>query len=136
MRVTLDANVIIAAFAARGLCQSVFELCLDSHEIFLSEPFLNEISRNLEKKLKLPVSTVEEIERFLRSQSSLVEPADVDPEICRDRKDLMVLGTALAAEAAFLVTGDEDLLLLKRYHGFKILQPRAFWEKVKKQGDR
>jgi hypothetical protein len=40
----LDANVVVAAFAVRGLCEPVFELCLDSHEILLSEP-LPDLSR-------------------------------------------------------------------------------------------
>ncbi len=40
MRIVLDANVVVAAFAARGLCESLFELCLGSHEIVLSERLL------------------------------------------------------------------------------------------------
>ena len=43
MRVVLDANFIVAAFAARGLCEAVFELCLDSHEIFMSKALLAEV---------------------------------------------------------------------------------------------
>ena len=132
MRVTLDANVIIAAFAARGLCQAVFEYCLDNHEILLSEPLLEEVSRNLEKKLKLPIATADEIAGFLRAHAILVEPVEVDPEICRDKKDLMVLATALAAKASYLVTGDRDLLDVKQYRGCPILSPRSFWKNVKK----
>jgi predicted nucleic acid-binding protein len=37
MRIVLDSNVIVAAFAARGLCESVMEVCLSEHEIFFSE---------------------------------------------------------------------------------------------------
>ena len=33
MRVVVDANVAIAAVAARGLCEAVFELCLERHEM-------------------------------------------------------------------------------------------------------
>ena len=58
MRVILDANVVVAAFASRGLCESILELCLDSHEIILSEHLLDEISRNLIKKIKLPKEVV------------------------------------------------------------------------------
>jgi hypothetical protein len=32
MKIVLDANVAVAAFAARGLCESLFEFCLSSHE--------------------------------------------------------------------------------------------------------
>jgi len=37
MRVILDTNVILAAFASRGLADAVFELCLDKHEIIIGE---------------------------------------------------------------------------------------------------
>ena len=40
----------------------------------------------------------------------------------------MVLGTALAAKANFIVTGDNDLLVLKEFHGIRILSPRQFVE--------
>jgi predicted nucleic acid-binding protein len=33
MKIILDTNVIIAAFATRGLCSAVFELCLDRFEV-------------------------------------------------------------------------------------------------------
>ncbi|MBW1786006.1 MAG: hypothetical protein JRK53_05215 [Deltaproteobacteria bacterium] len=46
MKIVLDATVVIAAFAARGLCESVFELCLHAHQILLSEGLLEEIRQN------------------------------------------------------------------------------------------
>ena len=55
MRVVLDSNVIVAAFASRGLCESILELCLDSHEVVLSEGLLAETRKNLSKKIKLAV---------------------------------------------------------------------------------
>ena len=94
MRIVLDANVVVAAFAARGLCESLFELCLGSHEIVLSERLLEEIRRNLAKKVKLDRQTIAEIERLLRENSALFEPAAVAADACRDAGDLHVLGLA------------------------------------------
>lgn len=37
-----------------------------------------------------------------------------------------VLACALAAKAAYLVTGDADLLALKNFRGVKIISPRDF----------
>ena len=45
MKIVLDANVIIAAFAARGLCESIMEVCLSEHEIVLSDDLFDEIQR-------------------------------------------------------------------------------------------
>lgn len=54
MRVVLDANVIIAAFAARGLCEAVLELCLSDHDIIVSRHLLDEVRRHVVGKIKLP----------------------------------------------------------------------------------
>jgi predicted nucleic acid-binding protein len=42
MKIVLDANVVVAAFASRGLCESILELCLTSHEIVLSQELLEQ----------------------------------------------------------------------------------------------
>ena len=127
MRIVLDANVVVAAFAARGLCESLFEFCLGSHEILLSEPLLDEIRRNLTKKVKLQRQTAVGIERLLRENSSLLEPAAVAADACRDADDLHILGLAKAGQAHYLITGDDDLLALNRFGECRIVTPRQFW---------
>ncbi len=127
MRVVLDANVVVSAFAARGLCESLFEFCLGSQEILLSERLLDEIRRSLAKKVKLQRQTAMGIERLLREHGSLLEPAPVADDACRDADDLHVLGLAKAGKAEYLVTGDEDLLLLHRFGRCRIVSPRQFW---------
>jgi putative PIN family toxin of toxin-antitoxin system len=128
MKVVLDTNVLVAAFAARGLCEAVLELCLESHEIVLSEPLLLEVQGSLRLKLRLPQPIAEEILDFLRAHSTLVEPEDVPADVCRDPDDLMVLGTAEAAGAGCIVTGDKDLLTLHAFRSIPIWTPRKFWE--------
>lgn len=127
MRIVLDANVVVAAFAVRGLCESVFELCLDGHEILLSEPLLEEVRRNLAKKLKLDRQTIADIERLLRDSGAVFEPAAVAAGACRDAGDLHILGLAKAGRADYIITGDGDLLLLKRFGRCRIVTPRQFW---------
>jgi putative PIN family toxin of toxin-antitoxin system len=131
MKLVLDSNVIIAAFATRGLCSSLFEYCLENHEVILSEPILVEVARNLRQKIKIPKSIITQIESYLRSASTMIEPVEVDSSICRDKGDLAILGTANAGGAKYIVSGDKELLLLKKYSGSAINDPRAFWQAVK-----
>ncbi len=126
MRVILDANVVVAAFASRGLCESILELCLDSHEIILSEHLLGEISRNLIKKIKLPKEVVDEIIELLRENATILSPDPLPPDTCRDPDDVNVLGLATSAGADCIVTGDKDLLVLKKFRAVPIHTPRDF----------
>jgi hypothetical protein len=116
----------------RGLCESLFELCLEKHEIAASPPLLAQVREKLATKVKLPGATVEEILGFLERHTARVEPAEV-PAACPDPDDLMVLGTAKAADVSYLVTGDKDLLELESYEGFEIVTPRQFWDAQSKE---
>ena len=133
MKVILDANIVVAAFASRGLCESIFELCLDSHEIILSEHLLDEISRNLIKKIKLPKEGVYAIIELLRENSTILTPEPLPPDTCRDSDDIKILGLATSSGADCIVTGDKDLLVLKKFRAVPILTPRDFSVIIHKQ---
>jgi putative PIN family toxin of toxin-antitoxin system len=126
MKIILDANVIIAAFAARGLCESIIEVCLSDHEMVLSDDLLDEILRNLRRKIKLPANVVDNIGSLLREHSNLSIPVPLASDICRDPDDTKILGLAIASNADYIVTGDKDLLVLKSFQGIPILSPRSF----------
>ncbi len=130
MRVVLDTNVLLAAFATHGLCDLVLADCLQSHTLIISEPLLTEFDHHLAGKFKIPPSQAAEIIRFLRSQSTIVEPAEVVAVACRDPEDLMVLGTALAGNADCIVTGDNDLLVVHPFLKVAILSPRDFYQRI------
>jgi putative PIN family toxin of toxin-antitoxin system len=122
----LDTNVFVAAFATHGLCEAIVELCLDQHEIAVSRELLDETKRNLIRKVKLPERTAEEIVEFIESNAKVVTPSEVEKSACRDSSDLKVLGTAVAFEAEYLVTGDKDLFVMRRIGKTQIVSPTAF----------
>lgn len=131
MRVVLDTNVLLAAFATRGLCEALLEVCLQSHEIVLSDHVLTELVRHLTGKFKVPARQAKEIERFLRETAEIVEPAELPKRTFKDADDLPVLGTAVAAKADVLVTGDAELLNLKTIRRIPILSPREFYDRLR-----
>jgi len=135
MKIVLDANVIVAAFASHGLCESIVELCLHSHEILLCDELLEETLRNLHQKIGLPSSIVEDIGGLLREHSSIRSPVPLAPDICRDPDDIKILGLAVSANADCIVTGDKDLLILEEFQGIPILTPRSFSDILHATGD-
>lgn len=126
MKIVLDANVIVAAFAARGLCESIMEVCLSEHEVVLCEELLDEILRNLRLKIKLPTDIVDGIGELLREHASMFNPVPFASDVCRDPDDIKILGLAVASDADYVVTGDKGLLVLKKFQGISILNPRSF----------
>jgi putative PIN family toxin of toxin-antitoxin system len=128
MRVILNSNVFIAAVASRGLCEVVVELCLERHTVVAGEGILEEVGEKLRTKIKVPSPVVAEYVKFLRQHVELLRPDRIDPKMCRDPKDLMVLGLVAPGDAQAIVTGDKDLLVLEVYKGAPIMTPRAFWE--------
>ena len=124
MRIVLDTNVIIAAFATRGLCADVLELCLSGHTLVTSEFTLSEIREKLSEKLHLPESVIHDIISYLQDNSEIVVPALIVESICRDKDDVKIIGTAVSGKANFVITGDKDLLVLINHEHVKILTPR------------
>lgn len=129
MRVILDSNVVIAAVAARGLCESLLELCLEHHEIILCEGILKEIEEKLTGKLRVALPVAEQYLDVLRNNASLYEPKPVKRDVCRDPNDRMILGLAIAGNAEIIISGDKDLLVIEKYGGAKIVTPRQFWDR-------
>ena len=131
MRLVLDSNVIIAAFATRGLCHALFEYCLDNHEVIVCEEILGEVRAALLGKIKVPEKVVGEVDDYLRSSAELVRPAAVSVRNLTDSSDLPILGAAVSSGAVFLITGDSELLALGKVSATEIVSPRTFWEEMK-----
>jgi len=47
-------------------------------------------------------------------------------DVCRDKKDNFLLEVALEGKADYLITGDEDILVLGSFHNTKIIRPKDF----------
>ena len=133
MRVVLDANVLIAAYAARGLCEALVELCIANDDIFLTENILADVEEKLIRRIKLPARMAVEIVSFLENNAELVVPAALPPALCRDPDDHDILGAAKAAAADFIITGDDDLLVMGTFAGTRIVKPREYWDSYRRR---
>jgi uncharacterized protein len=127
VRLVLDANVLIAAFVARGVCAELLEYCVREHEMVTSEAVLEEVRRNLVHRIKVTAAQGHQTVRLLRTRLEVVQPVTLDPPVCRDADDDLVLGTAIAGRCEAIVTGDKDLLDLVTHRDIAIVSPRGFW---------
>jgi putative PIN family toxin of toxin-antitoxin system len=131
VRVLLDTNVLVAAFATRGLCEDVLRTVLAEHDLILGETILEELERVLVTKLGMPVERARSVTQFLRDQSTVVnasEPASVPQD---DPDDQWIVAAAIEGEVDALVTGDRHLLDVADKVSVTIVSPRGFWEKLR-----
>ena len=128
MRIVLDTNVLIAAFITHGVCSDVLEHCVRQHALLTSGFILDEFREHLVSKFEYGIEEAEEAVKLLRSTMQVVVPADLGAAVCRDADDDMILGTAVAGNATCIVTGDDDLLVVKRFRAIDIVRPAQFAE--------
>lgn len=132
MRVFLDTNVLVSAFATRGLCADLLELVLLEHDLVLGRHVVQELNKALRSKLRLPAARARAIVDFVSSEATQTIEQAAPALVQADPVDARVLGEALAAKATLFVTGDAALLERGTIENMEIVSPRGFWEKMKK----
>lgn len=137
VKAVLDTNLIIsAALIPESQSDRLFKLWLkDSFDLLISKEQLEEIKTTCKKgKLTgypLFSDRILEFIQNLEFAAELVKPVpETDlPVHSRDPKDDYLLAASLGGKADYLVTGDEDLLVLSANPGLgklKIISVRQF----------
>jgi uncharacterized protein len=126
IRVCLDSNVLVAAFAARGLCPDLLAHVLSEQHMVVPDAMREEAPRVLSVRTKLSsgalASVVAVLDRCERAPAS----AAPSPVSGRDPDDGKVLADVVAAGVQILATGDKDLLDAAEQPPVPILSQRAF----------
>ena len=58
---------------------------------------------------------------------------ELDRKVCRDPDDDQILALAKHTKTDYVITGDEDLLVLKYFNSIPIVNPRDFWNIIKRK---
>lgn len=130
MRIVLDTNVIISAVIGQGVPHRLMLTARQHHiQICTSAELLSELEGVLRRQkfsaqLGLLHLDADEVIRRFRMLSTLIITPPSYPRIARDPQDDKVLACASAAHATAVVSGDKDLLILKRYQSIPILTPK------------
>jgi putative PIN family toxin of toxin-antitoxin system len=134
VRIALESSVLIAANISRaGTCAELLEDLLLHHELVISEFILEELNRKLIEKFHFPRREVDQVVSFLRGVGTIVVPADLPADLCRDPEDVRVLGTAVAGKCALLISVNRDLLDLQTVEDIPIVRPGEFWRRTSEE---
>ena len=122
----MDTNVTVSALLWHGSPSRLFRRGLeDGHSFFTSPPLLAELTEVLNRtKLRFQIAksqlTVTELLADYSNSTTNVEPIWT-PRIVSDPDDDVVIGTALAAKADYIVTGDLALLSVVQFERVQIV---------------
>ena len=131
MKVIFDTNVLMAAFITEGLCSRLLlRANRRDFELYVSSSIMDEFEEGLRIKAGFSKREIGAVISLVSEIILLAEPEEnhqrLASGICRDKTDDHVLACALACHADYLVTGDKDLLEVKRLHHLRVISPRDF----------
>jgi putative PIN family toxin of toxin-antitoxin system len=126
VRLVLDSNIVISGLLWDGAPRRLLNLQDNKAVLFFtSEPLLAELAsvlgrRKFANKIIASGFTMIQLVDLYAWQAEVVEPLRT-PRTAPDPDDDVVIGTALAAGAGLIVTGDKGLLSVGEYHGGRIV---------------
>ena len=131
MRIFPDTNVLAAAVATRGLCSELLEIIIHDHELLTCQAVLGELERVLAEKLRLPAPIAAGFLGLIRAEGRIIKPPDEIPPLeIKDAADIPILACAIAGKADMFVTGDKELLGLRKVEGTVVASPRELWHQL------
>ena len=130
MRIVIDTNVLISGVFFGGFPAKVLLFASEGKaEAFASRCILDEYREIAEAFGKRKADRFNEtlFDRFLETVRVIVPDRNI--RISRDPDDDKFIECAAAAGAFFIVSGDKDLLVLKRYEDTEIITAKDFCER-------
>lgn len=132
IRAVIDTNVLIrAAIRPQGaLGPIVRRLRVGAYLLIISEILFDELIEKLRepriaRKYNLDEQDIKDFVGELAVSGRIVFPTR-EIHGCRDEDDNRVLEAAVTARADFIVTTDEDLLVLDPFEEIRIVRPHVF----------
>jgi uncharacterized protein len=128
-RYVFDTGVLVsAALFPNSVPRRAMQEALRRGLLLLSQATAEEIAEVLNRRKFDQYVSVPTRKRFLAAlvREAVVVETDRSFVVCRDPKDDKFLELAVCGDASFLVTGDQDLLVLHPFQGIPILTPTQF----------
>ena len=131
-KVVIDTNVWISALFWRGKPRKIYDLFVEDKILtYFSEATFKEWIEKISKLSKLfnKEKEIKLLGKLIKNRAVFLEPVK-EVKVCRDPKDNMVLEIAEVSNSKYIISGDKDLLSLKKYKSIKIVSPSQFLKMI------
>lgn len=134
MKVVIDTNIFISSYFWGGKPRKIFERVLNGYdELFITEDIINEIIDVMNRdKFTVNGNDIEDYIHIIKKYSKEIVSENNIKSIGRDADDDKILLCGIAGDVDYIITGDDDLLVLKEYRKIEILKPKDYLEIVYK----
>ena len=134
MKIVIDTNVLISGIFWSGPPSKILHAWQqEKFELALTPQIFEEYQRVAKILYKqYPRIEITSIIDLIARNAIIYEPLGKNITISRDPDDDKFIHCALAADAKYIISGDNDLLVLKNYFDIEIITPYQFVNKFLK----
>lgn len=128
-KVVIDTNIFVSAFLGSKNAKLILKEIINGEFLLvMSTEQLREVKEVLFRPKFSKYITQREVNELVSMLSmKVIVPACYEKIVdCRDPKDNMILEEAVYGNAQYIITGDDDLLVLNPYKWIKIVNLRDF----------
>ncbi|MDF0554155.1 putative toxin-antitoxin system toxin component, PIN family [Kamptonema sp. UHCC 0994] len=128
-RFVVDTNVVVSAMLfPRSKPRQAFDKAINSGKILISLSVRDELGEVITRAKFNRYTSEEKRQQFFDHLIEKAEMIEITETItaCRDPKDDKYLELAVNGNAGFIISGDNDLLILSPFQGILILNPEEF----------
>ena len=128
MKIVLDSNIFISSFYWAGNPRKVFDRVTNGlDELFITREVINEIASVMAReKFITKIDEINEYIKIIKNYSINIMSKNDPKDISRDKGDNKILQCGVDGNVEFIITGDDDLLVLKEYNKIKIVNPAEY----------
>ena len=129
LRCVFDTNTVVSAALFRGsVPERALFLGLRIAAVLMSRELAGELNDVLSRPRFDRYADREIREEFLQDLVRQAESVEVTERVraCRDPKDDKILELAVNGNADYIVTGDDDLLVMNPFRDIEIVRPAEF----------
>ena len=132
IKVIFDTNIWISFLIGKRLYSIKTLIANQTIQIILSDQLISEIILVTQRPRLKKYFTQDNVDDLITLLETIGETYQIKSKntLCRDPKDNFLLDLIEEANADYLVTGDNDLLELKKFKSAKILKPHVFEKEI------
>ena len=127
LKAVIGTNVWISGLVFGGNPEIILKLFIEGKIIVIvSEEIISELRRIITDKIPLFKPKLDLLEASIRKDAILVPLGNHTVTASRDPDDNKIIETGVSGNTTHIISGDDDLLTLKKYETIDIIKPTVF----------